>query len=275
VAYTTTWNGSFELSPADSDNASEGAERIRELKEAIRSRMEKDHYMDTSGTDEDHGEHKWVTLREQSSAPSNVANKGFVYTKDVSGATELFYEDDSGNEIQLTNGGSPASIPSGSKMLFYADTAPSGWTLINTMDDKLVFVTKGSGAGGQTGGGTHSSGTWAISGLSDSGHTHGPGSYTVAAHNHQWYDYIDSYTEHDKTYDSSGVSTDFVGGVTKNAGYRHILLSTDATAPFRDAYTSNASPSVSGGTSASGNASVSGNGSWRPAAYCFIVCSKD
>src|SRR5512139_600268 len=56
------------------------------------------------------------------------------------------------------------NIPSGTKMLFYANTAPnSGWTIVTSIDDVLVFQTKGSGAGGQTGGGVHSTGSWTIS----------------------------------------------------------------------------------------------------------------
>lgn len=51
-------------------------------------------------------------------------------------------------------------IPTGTKMLFYQDTAPIGWTIQNTLDDKLVYITKGSVAGGQTGGTVHSTGTW-------------------------------------------------------------------------------------------------------------------
>lgn len=46
-----------------------------------------------------------IRLVERASAPPAVANKGFVYTKDVSGATELFYRDSAGNETQLTNVG--------------------------------------------------------------------------------------------------------------------------------------------------------------------------
>jgi hypothetical protein len=42
--------------------------------------------------------------------------------------------------------------PSGTKMLFYADSAPAGWTIITSVDDKLFKITKGSGAGGTTGG---------------------------------------------------------------------------------------------------------------------------
>jgi hypothetical protein len=55
---------------------------------------------------------------------------------------------------------------------FYQNTAPTGWTIQTTLDDKLLFVTKGSGAGGQTGGTVHSTGTWTISGLAADSHTH-------------------------------------------------------------------------------------------------------
>lgn len=56
-------------------------------------------------------------------------------------------------------------IPSGSKMIFYQDTAPAGWTIQNTLDDRLIYVSKGSAAGGEEGGGelsgtVVSSGTW-------------------------------------------------------------------------------------------------------------------
>jgi hypothetical protein len=38
-------------------------------------------------------------------APSNGANVGFFYVKDVGGNTEAFYMDSTGNEVQLTNAG--------------------------------------------------------------------------------------------------------------------------------------------------------------------------
>lgn len=48
------------------------------------------------------------TLRftEEAGDPTAVANNGFVYTKDVSAETELFYRDSAGNVVQLTAGGS-------------------------------------------------------------------------------------------------------------------------------------------------------------------------
>jgi redox-sensitive bicupin YhaK (pirin superfamily) len=38
--------------------------------------------------------------------PTNVADKGFLYAKDDGGDTELFYRDDSGNVVQITQDGS-------------------------------------------------------------------------------------------------------------------------------------------------------------------------
>jgi hypothetical protein len=46
-----------------------------------------------------------LTLPEQATAPATAANIGALYTKDVSGVSELFYRRDSnGSEIQLSNG---------------------------------------------------------------------------------------------------------------------------------------------------------------------------
>jgi hypothetical protein len=106
MANTDTWNAAFEALPADVDNISEGAERIRDTKLAVRERLSKDHYIEIAGTDADHGEHNKVTLRVQTSKPTAEANKGYVYSKDVSAKAELHYEDEDGNEIQITTGGS-------------------------------------------------------------------------------------------------------------------------------------------------------------------------
>ena len=99
------WNSSFEAVPANTDSVSAGAGVIRTLKEAIRERLARDHYHDLSGTQSDHGLHNKVTLIEQSSDPSAVTDRGILYTKDVSGVTEVFYRDSSGNVVQLTSGG--------------------------------------------------------------------------------------------------------------------------------------------------------------------------
>ena len=43
--------------------------------------------------------------QEQAGDPANIADTGIIYTKDVAGVTELFYEDDAGNVTQITGGG--------------------------------------------------------------------------------------------------------------------------------------------------------------------------
>jgi len=99
TTFTRTWD---ETDPADADKAKFGAQEIRELKSDIQERMDVDHMWDGDTQD---GEHKQLTMPEQAADPSNVADKGFVYTKDVDGITELFYEDSDGNVTQLTSGG--------------------------------------------------------------------------------------------------------------------------------------------------------------------------
>lgn len=42
---------------------------------------------------------------DETTKPTNVANTGFLYTKDDSGDTELYYEDDDGAEVQITADG--------------------------------------------------------------------------------------------------------------------------------------------------------------------------
>ncbi|MFW9872320.1 MAG: hypothetical protein ACFFG0_04390 [Candidatus Thorarchaeota archaeon] len=46
-----------------------------------------------------------LKLQTQASAPSNVADYGFLYGKDVSSKVELYWEDEDGDEVQLTAGG--------------------------------------------------------------------------------------------------------------------------------------------------------------------------
>jgi len=47
----------------------------------------------------------YIRFGESAVDPANVAGKGFVYTKDVSGSTELFYRGDPNAAVQLTSGG--------------------------------------------------------------------------------------------------------------------------------------------------------------------------
>lgn len=257
MAYVYTWNSAFEAKPADIDNISDGATEIRKFKVATRERLAKDHYFDTSGTDADHGEHSKVTLRE-TSKPAAEANKGYLYTKETSGKAELFWEDEDGNELQLTAAGSPSTsvqFPSGTKMVFYQDTAPTGWTIQDTLDDKLLFVTKGSSAGGQIGGGVHSGGTWSWSGISTSDHTLTAAESGAAAHTHTFTLYAGT-REHENTEPGQLGTRDVSGDPGGVASY---------------AVTTNAS---TGTAASSGHSHALSGSSWRPAAYCVIIAAK-
>lgn len=49
-----------------------------------------------------------LQLIEQGADPTQVADRGIVYTKDAAGITELFYIDSAGNVTQVTSGGAPS-----------------------------------------------------------------------------------------------------------------------------------------------------------------------
>ena len=104
MAHTQTWDSTFEASPADADDAKEGAGKIRDLKRDVRERLDLDHIMDDD--DNDDGLHRQITFKAPlGSDPTTATNKGFLYTKDVSSVVELFWKDESGNVVQLTTGG--------------------------------------------------------------------------------------------------------------------------------------------------------------------------
>lgn len=102
TAFTRTWNTAYEQVPADTDDASEGAQRIRNSREDTRERLDVDHSMEG---DADDGAHKQITLIEQAGDPSNAADRGFLYCKDDSGDTELYYMDHDGVVMQITQDG--------------------------------------------------------------------------------------------------------------------------------------------------------------------------
>jgi hypothetical protein len=63
------------------------------------------------------------------------------------------------------------SVPAGETILFEDDTAVTGYTLETAFDDGVLYITKGSAAGGETAGTNKSGGTWTQT-------THDHGGYT-------------------------------------------------------------------------------------------------
>ena len=103
MAHTRTWDAAYEATPPNTQNASQGAQRIRELKLDIRERLDLDHIMDDDDTYD--GRHRHLGLVEQAGDPANLATIGFLYTKDTSSISELFFEDDTGTLFQITDDG--------------------------------------------------------------------------------------------------------------------------------------------------------------------------
>lgn len=158
--FNEIWNSVWRNSPSDSDNASEGASNMRDIKNAIEERIAVDHIMGSSETDATNkdGQHTAIHMVTQTGSPSAEADGGMLYVKDVSGSEELFYSPAPGASFQLTQSGAiqtPFSI--GDRILFSAATAPNGWTQVTTFDDKMIRVvnTAGGGIGGD----------WEITGL--------------------------------------------------------------------------------------------------------------
>lgn len=251
MAFTNTWNANFEALPPDTgENISQGANRIRALKNALRERLEVDHYWDEAGTDADHGEHTKIRFHGNQATPANVANKSTLYPQLSANKLELFYKDNANQVTQLTSNGAIAytsPIPANTVMLFYADTAPTGWTIDDTVDDKAVMVTCGSANGGETGGGAHANGTWTMP--------------LVANHIHE-------------AIRGNATSLTVKGFTTDGVNTANIITGT-AAALETGAGQTRFNFVTANGYTANPYGGATNSNTWRPAAYCFIMCSKD
>jgi len=104
TTHTQSWNVAFEAIPANTDDANEGAQRIRSLKRDIRERLAVDHEMElmaNSATAD--GRHKKVTFVRQDSEPTNAASQGFLYTYNNTGSGDLHFMNENGATIRLSD----------------------------------------------------------------------------------------------------------------------------------------------------------------------------
>lgn len=125
TVFTRTWNAGYESSPANTQAASQGAQRIRELKLDVRERLAVDHIFGDGSANE--GYHNVVHLAEQGSDPSGVANYGVLYTKEISTITELFYRDSAGTITQITQNGNILGRIVGEIVAVAITGTPSGY----------------------------------------------------------------------------------------------------------------------------------------------------
>jgi len=228
-----------KLKPAGSTKLRLSDDEIRDNWDAIQDALVRMGMKFPTGYGTDAGELLVPVFQKQSADPATpAADKAKLYFKTVGSQPRPYIKDPGGNVKVLAILGEDI-IPSGTKMLFYQDTAPTGWTIQNTLDDKLIYVTKGSAAGGQVGGAAHTTGSWTISGIAANSHV-----LTIAempAHDH----FIPSQGVGVNAHWYTGLSGDGDGttGITGGGGgHTHTATHTPG---------------------------------WRPAAYCMIICSKN
>lgn len=147
-------------------------------------------------------------------------------------------------------------IPKGARMVFYQAAAPTGWTQVTTVNDRVLRVVSGSGGG--------SGGAWSIAGLSASTSIsvqgHALTEDQIPPHAHWGGD--NNFTAAGRTA-KKGVA----GGVRVTGGAAdHDMWS------FQTERTGGGQPHAHG---ASASTSVSHSGSWRPAYIDVIVCERN
>jgi hypothetical protein len=169
--------------PAGSDKIRLSDDMIRDNWEATEDFSAEDHVgLADVGTP---GQHTVLNLVDQA---GDAAAPGAGYVRLWNNADDL--------KIRI-NGGAARfldAIPSGEIIVFDKDTVVVGYTLQTDIDDALLFISKGSGAGGEAGGGAHSTGTWTQPNHNHTiththsmqGHTHSVGAHahSMQAHTH-------------------------------------------------------------------------------------------
>jgi len=200
---TTNWNKDYPLAASSlSSQALQMRQNHAVIDDAL-SRMFNyltDYYLHT------------LILRTRTDHPTTPASdKGKFYARDTDGKAELWFKDNSGNEVQITSAGSlhvsgkGADVPAGTPCFFAQDTAPTGWTGA-AHEDGLLAVKGGSNAYNVAGGNT--AGTWTAP-------THALTEAEMAAHDHT----IQVY-EQKKSTNTSGNSYRYISGSpgSKNTG---------------------------------------------------------
>jgi hypothetical protein len=101
--HTRAWD---ETTPADTEKAGFGARRMREGEADLRERLAINHNLNVSQTETDNdfdGRHTIVDLTEQVAAPARgISNLSSLYSKNDGTYTELFHENENGDEAQIT-----------------------------------------------------------------------------------------------------------------------------------------------------------------------------
>lgn len=208
------------------------------------------------------------------------------------------------NQLLTALSANYAKIPVGTKMVFYQASAPSGWTMITTQNDKALRVVSASGGGA---GGTHPLSTPPSTSHTHTGpsHTHdmsmhyhaGP-SHThaysdVIAHSHSFFTDVSGAHVHGVT-DAASSSTGANGRVLSgnvgsttlsyamNGAGDHQHSGVTNTAGFASATTAASGTGATGtpssnntGASGTGNTGSSGPTAFAPQYIDVIICTRN
>jgi hypothetical protein len=160
-----------------------------------------------------------------------------------------------------------SAIPPGEIILFESNTSVLGFTLLTDVDDDLVYITRGSAAGGETGGTSKSGSTWTQPNhthtiTSQSGHTHTTSDHTLT---------IDEMPSH--THTDNGRALGDADGSPNGHSWdgSHDTGSTGGDQPHNHGDTGSDGSHDHGGTT---NGSATAN-TWRPAGRNFTRQQKN
>lgn len=203
--------------------------------------------------------------------PTDLKNEGDDHIRGIKNVLKKTFPNVAGAIIlthtQINKG---VFFDPGVSMVFYEDTAPLGWTIQNTLDDKLLFVSKGSAAGGKAGGSAHDTGSWSISGITVDAHIHTVGTHTHGTRGHVLtVDEIPSHTHGVYATAAAG----WYGGPYVTPGGGDTVLTTATGGGQSHSHGDTASGGVAD-TGAASSSSITSAGTWRPAAYVAIICDK-
>ena len=250
--------GNFDVTtPAGSDLLSQGDDKIREFKLAIREALRAG---EVAGDDIE-GVEAIFPGASPSTAPVYRYRglKGTTAARPTAGQYGLYF-DTTRNVVQRDNGTTwddvATVIPSGTKMVFYQASAPVGWTAVAVNDKFLRVVTEG-GTGGSNGG------TVAASSSLSHAHTVASHTHTGPSHTHTVGGSTDAGGNHNHTIGDAG------GGLTITDGTNFASWSGNHTHTL-------STTTGAGGTGNTGSAAPSTDSQLGAFAYAdVIIASKD
>ena len=99
--------------PAGTTPLKTSDDQIRSNNEALETAIGQDHDFATGSTQT--GKHKQVIFKAPITKPTLAADEVALYAKTVSTKSELFFEDEDGNEVPITSGGKLAAVVGSAK----------------------------------------------------------------------------------------------------------------------------------------------------------------